>query len=54
MRQRESSNGKAELAAIRAELKRLVEKRLNEEFTLEERNLYRDLLDRENELLLRP
>ncbi len=41
-------------AAVRAELKRLVEKRLVEAFTADEEDRYRTLLDREKELLHRP
>ncbi len=54
MPRRVASDGGAALVAVRAELELLVEKRLVEPFTLEERDRYFDLTDREKELLLRP
>ena len=54
MRRRFTSDERFELAPIRAELRRLVEKRLGGAFIVDEEVRYRILLDREKELLLRP
>jgi hypothetical protein len=53
MRRRHTSDDRSELAAVRFELKGLVEKRLVEAFTADEEDRYRTLLDREQELLHR-